>query len=328
MNRRGFWTGLCAGLGMMMLILDAKTALEGAQNGVSLCIQAIIPSLFPFFVLSIVFNGALAGEQLPGLTLFARLLNVPRNMEFLLIPAFLGGYPVGAQAVSAFYRQGQLSRQNAQRMLSFCSNAGPAFLFGMTASLFSDWRIVWCLWGIHIVSAVLTAMWIPGYPEPNSRPVKSETNSSWSEAVASAVTITASICGWVILFRILICFLDRWILWFFSAEVRVALTGLLELSNGCLALKDIPSESLRFLLCSVFLGCGGLCVTMQTASIIGSLSLRGYLLGKAMQTLFSLLLCLAIINGIGIPCLAALLVLSFVWTMRKKYSGNPRMLGV
>lgn len=91
------------------------------------------------------------------------------------------------------------------------------------------------------------------------------------------------ICGWVILFRVLIGFLCRWILWTVSRETRVALIGLLELSNGCCMLDQIPAENIRFLICSVLLSFGGLCVTYQTASVCPGLRLRFYLRGKLLQ---------------------------------------------
>ena len=327
MNRKSLWTGAGAGLGMLVLILDAKTALEGAQDGIALCVQTILPSLFPFFVLSILLNGALVGETLPGLSLLGRLLRLPKNRESLLIPAFLGGYPVGTQAVASLYQRGQLTRPTARRLLSFCSNAGPAFLFGMTASLFSKGWMVWGLWGIHIASAVLTAMWIPESSEPERRAIPT-TAVSWSDALASALNVTARVCGWVVLFRVLIAFLDRWFLWMLPAEIQIGLIGLLELSNGCYALKDIADESLRFVLCSLFLGFGGLCVTMQTASVIGNLPLGDYLRGKLMQTLFSLLLCWAAIQGTGVLCLTVLLLLVAIRCTRKKRSRKLSTAGV
>ena len=34
---------------LLILILNVDTAVKGAQEGLELCIQTIIPSLFPFF---------------------------------------------------------------------------------------------------------------------------------------------------------------------------------------------------------------------------------------------------------------------------------------
>ena len=45
--------GAMAGVGLLILILDSSLALEGARTGMDLCIRTVIPSLFPFFVLSV-----------------------------------------------------------------------------------------------------------------------------------------------------------------------------------------------------------------------------------------------------------------------------------
>ena len=45
-------TLLPAALGLALLILDSRTAIEGAQAGVDVCIRSVLPTLFPFVFLS------------------------------------------------------------------------------------------------------------------------------------------------------------------------------------------------------------------------------------------------------------------------------------
>ena len=109
------------------------------------------------------------------------------------------------------------------------------------------------------------------------------TSNSLSQVLNRSVTIMARVCGWIILFRLLIAFCNRWFLWFFDTPAQVLLSGLLELTIGCTALQNLPCEGLRFILCSAMLGFGGICVTMQTVSAAGSLGLGMYLPGKLIQ---------------------------------------------
>ena len=51
MRKKQLWTGIAASMGMLVLILDGKTALEGARQGIELCLRTVVPSLFPFFLL-------------------------------------------------------------------------------------------------------------------------------------------------------------------------------------------------------------------------------------------------------------------------------------
>lgn len=282
------WPGIGAFLGMLLLILDGETAIAGARMGVELCLKTVVPSLFPFLVLS----SLLVGTEFRFLQPLGKLCRMPRGAQSLLVPAFLGGYPAGAQSIGTAYRQGRLSKEDAQRMIGYCSNAGPAFLFGMAASLFPRKWMAWALWGIHIAAAVMTARLFPA-----AGPMKSGTQGAPSKALPSAVKAMGIICGWVILFRVIIAFLDRRVLKFLPGAVHVVLTGMLEMTNGCFELPKVASIPLRFTICSGLLASGGVCVAMQTASVVGGLSMRLYYLEKGVQTLFSLLLCGCLFHG-------------------------------
>ena len=287
MERRKYLYGIGAAAGMLVLILDGKTALAGARSGIELCLMTVIPALFPFIVLSILLSGALLGASIPPLRPVGRILKMPAGTESLLLCAFLGGYPSGAVAVSEAFRAGSLSKDTAERLLSFCNNAGPAFLFGMTLSLFPDAGAAWLLWGIHILSALAVGILIPG---KEYSPVKLKKGGSSIGVIKKAITVMATVCAWVILFRIIITFLDRWILWLFPPEVRVAVIGVLELSNGCCSLALVNDVRVRLILCSGMLALGGLCVTMQTVSSVRGLKMNQYYLGKILQFVCSILL--------------------------------------
>lgn len=326
MRKRQLWTGIGASVGMLVLILDGRTALEGAQNGVALCLRTVIPSLFPFFLLSILVTGTFMGGKLPFFRFLGRLFHLPEGAESILIPAFLGGYPVGAQCIAETSRSGQLDKASGERMLAFCNNAGPAFLFGMVSSLFPQKWMVWALWGIQIVSALLTANLFPcGSSKASIRPGKP---ASVSSTMASAAKVMASVCGWVVLFRVVIAFLSRWVLWLLPTAAQVAVTGLLELSNGCYELNAVSDIPTCFVLCAGMLAFGGICVTMQTASVTSGLSLKYYFPGKLTQTVFSVIFASAIAWGNLLPLLLA--PVPFLFRLRKKENSSsiPGLLGV
>lgn len=311
-----------------MLILDSKTAVSGAHDGILLCLQTVIPSLFSFFILSILLTSSLSGLPMPLLRPLGKLCHIPSGAESLLLTGFLGGYPVGAQNVSAAYQRGQLSRQDAQRMLAFCNNAGPAFLFGMVGAMFPDAKTPWLLWGIHIAGALFTGFLLPGKSEIPFQPSPRQQTISLADALQTALRVMASVCGWVVLFRVITGFLTKWLLWLFPAELQVLLIGLLELSNGCCELNRISDLSLRFLTCSGMLSFGGLCVTMQTITVTQGLSLCYYFLGKGLQTLFSLLLCMGILYGNWLPFAALFLFSGAIHQKYEKRAGIPSRFGI
>lgn len=326
--KRPTWLPGAAGcLGMLALILDGQTALAGATQGVQLCIQSIVPSLFPFFLLSIYLTRHWMGTFLPALKPLGRLLGIPAGAEALLIPGFLGGYPVGAQSVAAAWQAGCLSKETAQRLLPVCSNPGPAFLFGMVALFFPAGWMVWVLWGVILLGAIITAQLLSA-PESPSVSLNRPQPLSLSQAMAKAVEVTALVCGWVIWFRVVLAILERWVLWLLPLPAQVAAAGLLELSNGCCALDAIASVRLRFALCAGLLSFGGLCVALQTASVTAGLSLRWYLLGKLTHAGVSVALSLALFHRKGPLFLGSALLMLLILRKRRIASRKGQILGV
>ncbi len=317
--KKRLWSGAGACLGMLILILDGRTALEGARAGVELCLKTVIPALFPFFLLSVLLTSSFLGCSFALLRPLGRLFGMPKGGESLLIPALLGGYPVGAQAVAGAVQAGQLSHQAGARLLAFCNNAGPAFLFGIVGPMFPRAWMAWALWGIHIAGALAAALLLPGSDEMVS--LSPGKPLSLSAALRAALGVMATVCGWVVLLRVLIAFLSRWMLWLLPTAAQVAVIGLLELSNGCCALLAIEDVPLRFLICSGMLACGGLCVTMQTRSVAQGLSLEYYLPGKLVQTAVSLLLAGAAVSGAWpLGCAVAALFALVLGKRQKKSS--------
>ncbi len=284
-----YFAGIILFIAMLILIFDAKTALIGAQNGLSLCIRVVIPSIFPFLFISVMLPGIMLGKSIPGLGFLQRLCGIPKGSESLFLLGLLGGYPVGASMIEEAYNKGFISKSSASRMLGFCSNAGPAFLFGMVSILFENQLVVWILWIIHIISALLVGMTLPN-KTVECCTLAPANRIAISKALEISIKKMALICGWVTVFRVLLSVLDRWILWLLPQNVQVSIWGLVELSNGITALTEIPSNCARFILCSGMLAFAGLCVWMQTASVTEKLGTGLYFPGKVLQCLFSVLL--------------------------------------
>ena len=274
----GSWAMVC----ILILIIDSKTALEGASKGVSMCVQTVIPSLFPFLFLSSQITGIWMGQSIRFFRPVSRFMGIPDGSESILLNAFLGGYPSGALCVADYRTQGYFSDYTAARLLPLCNNAGPAFIFGLAGAMFSRKGSGWTLWLIQIFSAVAASAFIPSAcASPVRENIRS--NSSISRQLANTIKAMEQICGWIILFRILISFAEKWFLNKININLRVIIAGLMELTNGCCMLNLIADENTRLILCSGLLSAGGFCVFLQTNAIAQTVSFRLYFPVKLMQ---------------------------------------------
>lgn len=297
--------------GLILLILYRDYAIIGAQDGITQCIQVIIPSLFPFFFITAYLNPLLLGISPAFIRRICKHFGIPIGCEGILLLGLVGGYPVGAQSISEAYHRGTICKNQAKILLGYCSNAGPAFIFGVIGQLFDSPIVPWLLWLIQILSALITGLLLP---KDRSGKQKTEAKSaiSFPQALQKSLQITASVCGWIILFKVIMAiFIIKMPTWVVAKQSYYS--GFLELSGGCLLLKGIGDISVRFILCAVFLSFGGICVFMQTISAAVPFGLGLYLPGKLIQTCISILLCLPIllIEGRN-PYLCCFILLSCV----------------
>ena len=303
-----------------LLILDSRTAFSGAAEGLDICTRTVIPSLFPFFVLSIYLTGQNIG--FPGLTALCRLFRIPGKCGSILISSFLGGYPAGAKSVADAYHSGCISRNTANRMLTFCNQAGPSFLFGMVALQFPERKYPWLLWAIQFFSALAVSWMFPPTDDTANVAVNLKP-PTLSGALRGAITVTASVCGWVIIFRVIIAFFSRWFFWILPEQSQAFLAGVLELANGCASLSAVENVYTRFFLAAIMLSFGGICVTMQTASVTEGLDFGYFLKGKLLQTLIAVSFA-AIAAGYPAAATAGCLIFCMIFLMkRRNKTGNP-----
>lgn len=306
-RRRGLRDGL---LGTALLLAAAalvaapQDAITGAKNGLTLCFNVIVPSLFPFFVLSsLVVDLGLAaylGRALEGL--MRPLFRVSGSCAAAVALGFIGGYPVGARTALQLYQQGLCSKPEAERLLAFCNNSGPAFILGVVgAGVFGDSRIGLLLYLTHAAASLLVGLLFRFYgssekTHASRRPKPIETvtlPAAFTGAVTRSLQSTLNICAFVVFFAVVLQLLSAWgvlsavaaLLSHFGFQPEWAhrlVAGLLELSSGVSSLSGASGLTGRVSMAAFMLGWAGISVHCQVLSFLvdSGLSARTYLAGK------------------------------------------------
>ena len=274
------------------LILESTRCVEAARSALSLCAKTLVPTLFPFFVLSSLVVSCL-GEALGAAAggLMHPLFSLGGAGGSALALGLLGGYPVGARTAGELYRDGLLSRAEAEQLLSFCGNCGLGFILGFCgAGVFGATRAGAYLFLVHVLSAILTGILLrKRLPTSAAKPRRRAPSlaAAFPAAVTNACRGILNVCAFVVLFSVLLALLPAPK----SALAHAALFGFFELTGGVAAL---PPTKEGFVLCAAMLAWGGLSVHAQTLAVLENttLSLRRYFLGKALQTALSIPLAL------------------------------------
>lgn len=285
--------GLCALL--LWFLADAAGVRDSMEEALALCARSVVPALFPFLVVSSALLdlgfGELAAPWLAGL--MEPLFRVPGAGSSALLLGLVGGYPIGARTAADLYRNGLVSRTEAERLLAFANNSNPVFLVSVLGiGVFGSVRTGVWLWLIHVLSALLTGLLFRRSGESSEhRPLSRKTpvravrfSTSFVEAVNSSLSGILSVCAFVTFFYVLARPLAA-----LGGRLGPALVGATELFSLTPLLTPDP---FGFVLAAGCAGWGGLSVLCQTAAVLdgSGLRLENCVRGKATQAAFSLLL--------------------------------------
>lgn len=300
------------------LVIFSKTNLSAASNGLTLWATCVVPSLFPFFVITnllshtkvVSFTGKLLDK-------FMRpLFNVPGIGGFAFVMGLISGYPVGAKIVSKFKEDGICTKEEAERMIAFTNNSGPLFIIGTVGiTLFGNSTIGILLFITHFLSCITVGILLKYTSKPNISHIHSKKNveqkksinfSDLGEILGKSITNSIStilmIGGFVVIFSVVISILNQshvfdLIYNIFSPIfnnlgistefIKPIFSGIIELTNGVSLVSNVHVKeiSINIIISAFLLGFGGISILLQVFSIIAKsgLSIKKYIIGKFAQ---------------------------------------------
>ncbi|MBQ9134777.1 MAG: hypothetical protein IJX66_01630 [Lachnospiraceae bacterium] len=292
-------------LSLFALILSRpQVSLLYAATGLKLWFDRMVPTLFPFMILSTLIIRQNLTESFADFLypIFGKLYRISKNGVYCLMLGFLCGFPMGARTIGEMYGQKKLSRREASFLLAFCNNIGPVYYIsfflpvtGLTK--LSDMPfLLFGMYGIPLLYGLFiryTGLFLPkkgtfadtapAFPKKASESFQDSLDCAMESAIAGITTLG----GYMILCNLLNLYPYTFCKWF-SIEKSTFFMAfsncLFEITGGLSALgQTAPFCSL------ILLPIGGLSCLAQTKSMIKhtDLSMRTYLLHKGVQTLLT-----------------------------------------
>lgn len=127
-NRQGLAAAAALAFGVLVLAVP-EAAARGFSGGTALCLQSVLPALFPFFVVCELLTAAPPPAAL--LRPMQRVLGLESaETARALLLSWVGGYAVCARLAGQLYGAGRITRRDAAllQVLGCCS--GPGFVIG------------------------------------------------------------------------------------------------------------------------------------------------------------------------------------------------------
>ena len=296
----------------VLLLRNSDAAIDYIGRGLKLCVHTVIPSLFPFMVLSELLVSSGAGEA------FGRIFSRPMRWFFGLSGAgssavVLGsmcGFPVGAKTAVALYDRNMISKTECEHLLTFSNNPSSAFLItAVGVSLFGNRRLGTLLYGVVLGSALLVgfiARFFFHTRHPKGTVMSTRHShphfpsglhpggiSMFTEAVSGAANAMLTVCAYVVFFSAVTgafsCMAGT--VGDLHPSLYALLCGVLELTGGISQASTLASPVSAAVLTAAMAGWSGLSVHCQIMTLCGGrgLSFKPYLMAKAAQGLLAAL---------------------------------------
>ena len=247
---------------------------NGITRGLSICFYTIIPSMFPFLVLSsYVVNSDILSPIYRFLSPVTNVLfRQPACVVPVIILSMIGGFPVGIKMVNDLFMRKEITENQAKRLCCFCMNSGPAFtITAVGANMLHS-----SLAGVVIFASLCISSLIMGFftrfftCEDNSKKTKQyhlSHLSSLSTSVTSGINSILGICGWIVLFSGLIECLHTINP---NEFLSLFITTTFEVTGACNEFAGkIPLPIFAFII-----GFGGFCVHCQVLDCLTNCKLK------------------------------------------------------
>ena len=286
--------GILGLFSLLLLFKNPAVALECTSGALSLCVKIIIPSLFPFMVIS---ELLLSSGSVALIAPFFRrpskfLFGVGGESAVALILGFLCGFPIGAKCAAALYKSGRIGKVELTRVLTFsCMPSAPFLISAVGISMFGSGRLGLLLFAASLLSSLIigaVGKYVP-YKSNESAPIplgeiREEKRSAaviFTSAVTSSALSMLYICAFVVFFSAFVGILEYSVR---ALELHEALDPLLfgffELTSGIRKASDIPLTGQY--LAAAIAGWSGLSVHFQVMSVCRGcdISFKPYFLAK------------------------------------------------
>lgn len=306
---------------LMGILKNPQLSLQGASEGLTTWFTIVLPSLFPFFVISEILISTGFIEILGYILdpLMKVLFNLPGISAFPFSMSLISGYPTGSKIVANLRKDGLITRYEGEKILVISSTSGPLFMLGaVTLGMLGDISLAPLILYPHylaLISLGFLLRFSHGQPEKKgidkrnhgSNPIKEKFLANnyppigyiLMNSVKNSMNSLLLIGGFIIFYSVVIKLLFALPIFTYNygyiinpTIIQGLMAGIIELTTGC---KMVASSEInlpiKIALLNFIIAWGGLSIHSQALAFLSNTDLGGrkYLLAKFLHGLLAFL---------------------------------------
>ena len=288
-NKVPLSSAICILLTLIMLIY-ANEVKSGVKNGINLSLTTILPTLFPFFILSDLWIDLFEIKQNSILSkMFGRLFHINGTTISSFFIGIICGFPLGVKSTVSHYKSNQITKKELESVIGIINNPSLAFVIsGVGIGIYKSIFVGIILYIIVIFSSFFIGLLFRPKCQNNNFPSEKVSQTfNITSSIISAGTNSIMVSSFIIFFSSITELLGGIVK---NKFIKILLSSFLEISNATALISQYADFSLatKLSLTAFALSFSGLSVHLQTFSILPKEIQKGkYILMKICQGFIS-----------------------------------------
>lgn len=300
---------ICILLVLCVIIINPQHYISVTLNALNVWANVLLPSLLPFFIFTKMLSSLGTVGNLTSV--FSPItVNIYKNSKlsaYTFFMSILTGYPVGSKLIADLYKERKLTKSQAVRSLTFCSNSGPMFILGSVGiSMLGSKSSGYIMLISHIVGALLNGIVYRNFTPTDTSNHNITTNNQkntenlLSSSVLDSITSIMLVGGIIVIAFVVIEVLQSVNLFYPIAKLLslfkidpstslAIINGFFEITKGTLSIAQLNLvQDLKTIICSTLIAFGGICTMLQSMAFVKNFcSFKFMFLQKTTHAIFT-----------------------------------------
>ena len=205
---------------IFLLLTNTVNSIALVNIGLTTWYKNMIPSLFPFMVLSGFMLRTGISSQISSLLnpILGKIFRLSPNCIYVIIMGFLCGFPMGANVIAQSLSLSKITKREAELLLAFCNNIGPIYVISFATAacpFYPIWITMLIMYGLPLLYGfILRYTHYKDIPYcvknevTNNCPYVNSNNSNnylnaFQESLQKAITSIVTLGAYMIIFNVL-----------------------------------------------------------------------------------------------------------------------------
>lgn len=248
---------------------------ENIQFAINIWINTLIPSIFPFILLSsfLINYGFIDLLCLLFGNITEKIFHLPKEATFAIITSIFTGFPTGSKYVKDLLKEKKINIQEANHLIMFTNYSNPLFVvFGIGETLLHNKNVGYLIFFSHLFTGLFIGFLTRNKINNINKKLENEKRRKkfinvLLDAIDNSFKILINMLGIIIFFLIIITIINKI---FKESLLTLIIDGIIEMTSGInliVAKKNI-SNRLKASIVGFFISFSGLSVHFQIKSII------------------------------------------------------------